>query len=191
VSVLFAPGGATNYGAGGTDWGAIVGGLGQGVLSIFQAKQQRKLMSSLLKTGRMPVGSGAYGGLPVNTFAGVPAATTGGGLGSIAAMGALGAGLGFGLPDIANALPGGLEESGTGLFGPDLFRPTNAGQRQNMLDAVNPATGERQYWRPVGRPIMFTGDAALLKRTRKMVRKMSSTAGCGFGGRTFRRKRRC
>jgi hypothetical protein len=71
-----------------------------------------------------------------------------------------------------------------------LFRPTNAGQRQNMLDAVNPATGERQFWRPVGRPIMFTGDAALLKRTRKLVRKMSTTAGCGVAGRTFRRRRR-
>jgi hypothetical protein len=178
-------------GSGGTDWGGLVGTIGGQVAGIFQQKEQNKMLKRLMRGTRGTIGSGSYGGFPVNTFApsGVPAATGGG----ISAMGGL-AGLGIGalglLPELGDMLPGGLEESGTGLFGPDLFAVGAASRRQRMIDAVHPTTGERVYWRPVGRPIMFTGDAALLKRTRKMVRKMSSTAGCGVAGRTFRRRRR-
>jgi hypothetical protein len=185
---VFSSGG----GLGGTDWGGLIGTLGGQVAGIFQAKEQNRMLKRMMRGARGPVGSGSYGGFPVNTFAptsyGVPAAT-----GGISAMGGL-AGLGIGalglLPELGDMLPGGLEESGTGLFGPDLFAVGAASRRQRMIDAVHPTSGERVYWRPVGRPIMFTGDAALLKRTRKMVRKMSSTAGCGVAGRTFRRRRR-
>jgi hypothetical protein len=190
---LFDGGGAA-YG-GGTDWGSIIGGIGSQIAGIYQMKAQNRQLKRLQKLG----GGGGmasvamrdprimYGFAPA---AGVPAATGGGSiLGPLAgaAAGIFGSGL---LPELGDILPGGLEESGTGLFGPDLFKVGAASQRQRMIDAVHPTSGERVYWRPVGRPIMFTGDAALLKRTRKMVRKMSSQAGCGFGGRTFRRRRR-
>jgi hypothetical protein len=190
---LFDAGGATL--GGGTDWGAIIGGIGSQIAGIYQTKQQNKLLRRMMGGRRGPVmnlGGGIVGpgGALGANFAGVPAVSTGGFAGGAAAAGAL-AGLGLGLlPELGDMLPGGLEESGTGLFGPDLFRVGAASQRQRMIDAVHPTSGERVYWRPVGRPIMFTGDAALLKRTRKMVRKMSSQAGCGFGGRPFRRRRR-
>ena len=194
---MFAPGGAaTGYGGAGTDWGGIIGTLGGQVAGIFAQKQQNKMLKRLTRVGGGGASRNTFGGqmpmsrFPVATFSGVPAVTGPNPLWSILGGAAAGAATGL-LPELGDMLPGGLEESGTGLFGPDLFRPTNAGQRQNMIDAVNPATGERQFWRPVGRPIMFTGDAALLKRTRKMVRKMSTTAGCGVAGRTFRRRRRC
>jgi len=174
---------------GGTDWGGLIGELGGQVAGIFAQKEQNKMLKRLMRGTRGAIGSGGYGGF--NTFApaaGVPAATGGAWAGT--AGGLLGAGaLGL-LPELGDMLPGGLEESGTGLFGPDLFAVGATSRRQRMIDAVHPTTGERVYWRPVGRPIMFTGDAALLKRTRKMVRKMSSTAGCGVAGRTFRRRRR-
>jgi len=180
-------------GGGGTDWGGIIGSLGGQVAGIFAQKEQNKMLKRLMRTNR-----GAFlGGSPTTGygigmgFAGVPAATGGiSAMGGLAGLGSLGAGaLGL-LPELGDMLPGGLEESGTGIFGPDLFAVGANSRRQRMIDAVHPTTGERVYWRPVGRPIMFTGDAALLKRTRKMVRKMSSNAGCGFGGRTFRRRRR-
>jgi len=183
-------------GGGGTDWGGLIGSLGGQVAGIFAQKEQNKMLKRLMRRS----GGGAFiGGSPATGYgvgmpmsfapAGVPA--VGGGIsaaGGLAGLGSLGA-LGL-LPELGDLLPGGLEESGTGIFGPDLFAVGANSRRQRMIDAVHPTTGERVYWRPVGRPIMFTGDASLLKRTRKMVRKMSSTAGCGFGGRTFRRRRR-
>ena len=184
---LFTGQGAGTWGGGGTDWGSVIGGLGQGVLSIFAMKQQNKQLKRLSR-----LQAGAFMPSLPSMFApsagGVPAAAGAGGWGALPGiLGAAGAGiLGLG-PDL---LPGGLEEGGTGLFGQDLFKPTNAGQRQRMIDAVNPATGERVYWRPVGRPIMFTGDRHLLIRTRKTVRKMSGAAGCGVAGGRFRRRRR-
>jgi hypothetical protein len=197
VAGLFDGGGAGL--GGGTDWGSIIGGIGSQIAGIYSTKAQNKQLRRLMKLGlggaRAPIYNAipqTGGGYLASGFSGVPAVSTGGfagGLGA-AAAGALG-GLGLGLlPELGDMLPGGLEEAGTGLFGPDLFKVGAASQRQRMIDAVHPTSGERVYWRPVGRPIMFTGDAALLKRSRKMVRKLSSSAGCGFGGRTFRRRRR-
>lgn len=186
-------GGGASWGGGGTDWGGIVGTIGGQVAGIFQQKEQNKMLKRLMRRS----GGGAFiGGSPATGygvgmgFAGVPAVAGGGmsAMGGLAGLGSLGA-LGL-LPELGDLLPGGLEEGGTGIFGPDLFAVGAASRRQRMIDAVHPTTGERVYWRPVGRPIMFTGDASLLKRTRKMVRKMSSNAGCGVAGRTFRRRRR-
>jgi hypothetical protein len=194
---LFDGGASAVSGSGGFDWGGLIGSIGQGAIGIMQQKAQNKMLKRLMRLrsgGNIPMGTFAGGGVTptgalYSNFSGVPAVSTGGFAGG-AAAGALG-GLAMGLlPELGDMLPGGLEESGTGLFGPDLFKAGAASQRQRMIDAVHPTSGERVYWRPVGRPIMFTGDAALLKRTRKMVRKMSSTAGCGFGGRSFRRRRR-
>jgi hypothetical protein len=194
MSGLFDGGGAGL--GGGTDWGSIIGGIGSQIAGIYQTKAQNKQLRRLAKLS----GGGGMASVAMRDprimygsafapAAGVPAATGGAWSGTSAGILAA-AGAGALLPELGDILPGGLEESGTGLFGPDLFRPSATSQRQRMIDAVHPTTGERVYWRPVGRPIMFTGDAALLKRTRKMVRKMSSQAGCGFGGRTFRRRRR-
>lgn len=196
---LFTGQGAGGLGGGGygmTDWGGLVGSLGQGVIGIFQAKQANKALKRLNRLamgGRpqmMPSLAGLGGGLASGFApATVPAAAAGGSIldslglgGLLGGLGGIASGLG---PDI---LPGGLEESGTGVFGPDLFKPTASSARQRMIDAVHPGTGERVFWRPVGRPIMFAGDAALLKRTRKLARKMN--AGCGAARPTFRRRRR-
>lgn len=182
VAQLFSSGGAS---LSGTDWSGILGGIGQAVAGIYSTKAQTKQLKQL---NRLLLGSSAMSFAPAATVpaATVPAATGFGGLLGGALGGLLGGALGLG-PDL---LPGGLEEGGTGLFGPDLFNPTRAGARQRMIDAVHPTTGERVYWRPVGRPVMFAGDRTLLLRTRKVVRKMQGAAGCGVAGRPFRRRRR-
>jgi len=175
--------------SGGFDWGGLIGSIGSQVAGIYQTKAQNKTLRRLSRLGMQGGVPAGYSLVP--SFSGVPAATGGVAGMSAAAAAALGVGGAAALlPELGDLLPGGLEEGGTGLFGPDLFAVGASSRRQRMIDAVHPTTGERVYWRPVGRPIMFTGDAALLKRTRKTVRKMSSQAGCGFGGRTFRRKRR-
>jgi hypothetical protein len=181
MASLFTGGGAS---LGSTDWGSLIGGIGQAVAGIYATKAQTRQLKQLNRL------MGTRSLVPTAAFAPatVPAASGGlGGLGGLLGgmLGGMGAGL---LPDIN--LPGGLEEGGTGLFGPDLFAPTQAGARQRMIDAPHPTTGERVYWRPVGRPIMFAGDKTLLLRTRKLVRKVSSAAGCGVAGGRFRRRRR-
>lgn len=185
---LFGGGASTS---GGFDWGGLIGSIGSSAIQIMNAKQQNKMLKRLT---RLQAGGG-LGALSSGFVApsAVPAVTGGSQLGSVLqtlGLGGLAGGAASLLPELGDMLPGGLEESGTGLFGPDLFRVGAQSRSQRMIDAVHPTSGERVYWRPVGRPIMFTGDAALLKRTRKMVRKMSSQAGCGLGGRTFRRRRR-
>jgi hypothetical protein len=175
---------------GSTDWGGLIGGIGNSIAGIYQAKAQTSQLNAMRKllnrqtpavyqtsfAGGVPAASGGLG-----MSLGPAASTVLGGLGGL-----LGGALGLG-PDV---LPGGLEESGTGLFGLDLFRPTESSARQRMLDAVHPGTGERVYWRPVGRPIMFAGDRALLLKTRKVLRKMNGPAGCGPAGRRAVRRRR-
>jgi len=185
MPTLFSGTGAEAFGSGGTDWGSILGGIGQSIAGIYQTKattRQLKQMNRLLG-GR----AGMVTSFAPSAVATVPAAAGAGGWGSAAAGalgGAIGGILGLG-PDL---LPGGLEEAGTGIFGPDLFAPTRAGARQRMIDAPHPTTGERVFWRPVGRPILFAGDKTLLLRTRKLARKLN--AGCGVASRTFRRRRR-
>lgn len=187
VATLFTGQGAS---LGSNDWAGILGTIGNTVAGIYSTKAQTKQLKQL---NRLLGGGGALASLSPTMFAPatVPAASAGG-LGGAAAGalgGLLGGMLGLDRP-ITDVLPGGLEESGTGLFGPDLFRPTARGARQRMIDAPHPVTGERVYWRPVGRPVMFAGDRTLLLRTRKVVRKLSGAAGCGVAGRTFRRRRR-
>lgn len=176
---------------GGADWGSLLGSVGSAITGIYQTKaqtKQLKALNRLLSGGSRSLTPSTSAMVPsmFAPVATVPAATGTGALGGLLG-GLLGGGLaGSLLPDIN--LPGGLEEGGTGMFGPDLFAPTNAGARQRMIDAPHPTTGERVYWRPVGRPLMFSGDAALLKRTRKLARKLD--AGCGSARATFRRRRR-
>lgn len=194
MGLMFTAGGADTSssgggwgGGGGGFWDAL-GSIGGAVAGIYQAKEQNKALRRMQR-GAMPTMQfppSAYGVPAAQGFA--PGAI-GGAIGRAAPwlLGGLGAAAGSAglLPDV---MPGGLEESGTGMFGPDLFRPTAASARQRMIDAVHPGTGERVYWRPVGRPILFAGDAALLRRTRKLASKLN--VGCGSARRTFRRRRR-
>jgi len=191
-TVSIFSGGTTGGTFGGGDWASAITGLGNGVLNLLAQKQQVKALKKMQRIqmrGAITGPGGATGMNLISAFApsGVPATT--GGLGA-AGGGALAAAIAsmFGLPGgVGDILPGGLEESGTGLFGLDLFRPTAAGQRQRMLDATNPATGERQYWRPVGKPVLFAGDVALNRRIQKIARKVGGGSRCAP---TFRRRRR-
>lgn len=183
LMALFAGTGGGGFDFGGGALGGLIGGVAQGVTDIFTLKQQTKLLKQLnrLRAGGITPTGFAGGGI-------VPS----GGLGVPAAVGGLSA-LALGLPSVGgilDALPGGLEESGTGLFGPDLFSPTAASARQNMLDAPHPRTGERVYWRPVGRPILFSGDAAVMRRAKKVCSRFMTRAGFGGVARGRRRFRR-
>ena len=188
--------GGSTGGFGTGSFGGLGAGLADAVLrgtfGYLGAKQQTKQLRALAKImgggGISPYGFGGITPSAMSFAPGVPAAGAGIDISSILAggLGALGGALGLG-PDI---LPGGLEESGTGLFGPDLFSPTAASSRQNMIDAPHPRTGERVYWRPVGRPILFSGDAAVMRRAKKVCSRFMTRAGFGGAARVRRRFRR-
>lgn len=187
---VFSSGGG---GWGGTDWGSIIGGVANLGFGYATAKQQAKALKRLAKlrmnvpsfgAGSMLQQLGGVGGGPIMNFA--PSASSGLGGALAGALGGLATGLTLpSLGGLTDMLPGGLEEGGTGVFGPDLFAPVAGGRRQRMISAPNDS-GEMVYWRPVGKPVMFTGDLALLKRTRKVLGKFNS-----FGpARCLRRRRR-
>jgi hypothetical protein len=169
-------------GLGGTDWGGLISQIGNATFGYLGAKQQNKQLNKLLRlTG---------GGGLANSFVG-PAA--GMGAGSILGSGgSILAGAGAGLAGLLglgpDMLPGGLEEGGTGMFGPDLFAPTAASSRQRMIHAEHPTSGEMVYWRPVGRPVLFSGDLQLLKRTRKTIGRYCAPAGIQRARRGRRRR---
>ncbi len=169
--------------SGGGALGGLAGALG-GIASVLPSvlaqREQTKQLKALAKlVGGRTLGAGSAFVAPsanpavvsqgFGPLAGILAGAAAGGLGSVLA------GLG---PDL---LPGGLEESGTGFFGPDLFAPTAASARQRMIDAPHPTSGERVYWRPVGRPILFAGDLSLLRMTRKKLRRFAGPAGLVSG----------
>lgn len=188
MGLFTGSGGGFDFGGG--PLGGLIGGVAQGVTDIFTLKQQTKLLKQLNRLRAGGITPSGIGGITPSGFAGgVPAA---GGVDLASLLGGLGLGgmLGGGLGGIADALPGGLEEGGTGLFGPDLFSPTAASSRQNMIDAPHPRTGERVYWRPVGRPILFSGDAAVMRRAKKVCSRFMTRSGFGGVARGRRRFRR-
>lgn len=78
------------------------------------------------------------------------------------------------LPGIAGGLIGGeLLESfaGGGGGGTPMFRPTMAGARAQFFRAPNPATGQDTWFRPAGRPILWSGDLTACKRVNKVARR--------------------
>lgn len=188
---VFTSGGG-GWSTGGTDWGGIINAIGGATFGYLNAKNQTKQLKQLAKLRLNVPTIGTPLQNPLAGVGGLGFSSGGLGAGGAAVLGGLGGlATGLGLPSLGgltDMLPGGLEEGGTGLFGPDLFRAVSAGARQRMIDAPHPTTGERVYWRPVGKPILFSGDVSLLKRVRKVSRKLN--AGCGVARATFRRRRR-
>lgn len=86
---------------------------------------------------------------------------------------------------IGGALGGALFGGGGGgavdlPFGGQFFTPTMQGVRARALVRItNPATGSDVWFRNVGRPILFAGDFATVKR----VRKVAALARRRSGGR--------
>jgi len=170
---IFSSGGGGWSSGGGTDWGSLLGNVAQLGFGYAGAKQQAKALKRLAKL-RLNVPT--FGSPLATGFAGpmVPASGGGATFGGPGALAIGGAGLALGnFGGLTDMLPGGLEEGGTGIFGPDLFAPTAASKRQRMISAPN-ASGEMVYWRPVGKPVLFSGDLSLLKRTRKVLGKYGS-----------------
>lgn len=51
------------------------------------------------------------------------------------------------------------------------FRPTMAGARAQFFRTPNPATGQDTWFRPAGRPILWSGDLTACKRVKKVARR--------------------
>ncbi len=86
------------------------------------------------------------------------------------------AGLGGALGPLLRQLPGLVGGAAVGGFvagaGGDLqlFRPTMAGARAiPLVMTPNPITGAPTFFRHVGRPILFSGDVATVRRVRKIA----------------------
>jgi hypothetical protein len=110
---------------------------------------------------------------PVTRFASYPQVQQ---AGYGAALGALGraipgmiAGYGIGeafdSPQLPAVAGGGVMAAG----GTPMFRPTMAGYRAQTFRAQNPATGQDVYFKPAGRPILWSSDLTACKRVRKVA----------------------
>lgn len=84
------------------------------------------------------------------------------------------------LPSIARQLPGIIGGLGAGELldvfqssggGTPMFRPTMAGARAQFFRTQNPATGQDTWFRPAGRPLLWSGDLTACKRVKKIARK--------------------
>ena len=80
--------------------------------------------------------------------------------------------------DMTMALPGGAPIPTAGRAG-GVFGRAGGGTRVSMRKLVPVMTpaGNVTFYRHVGQPVVFSGDAALLKSTRKRCRKALSSAG--------------
>lgn len=65
-----------------------------------------------------------------------------------------------GLPSLATAGPG-----------TPMFRRTMSGARAQFFRTQNPATGQDAWFRPAGRPILWSGDLTACKRVNKVARR--------------------
>lgn len=145
--------------------GGGFGGIGDLITSAIPAIGNIFLQRELIKQQRKLLQSG---------FAAAPS-----GFPAIPAVGAAGLGaLGFGFPGFDLPLPGGLEEAGTGLFGPDLFVPATARDRPRSEFSVM-HDGKCHTWRYAGRPILYSSDRSIARRFAKLT-----------GGRRVMRARR-
>jgi len=84
------------------------------------------------------------------------------------------AGLARQLPGFIGGVLGGELLSGAlagGGGGTPMFRPTMAGARAQFFRTQNPATGQDVWFRPAGRPILFSGDLTACKRVNKVARR--------------------
>jgi len=53
-----------------------------------------------------------------------------------------------------------------------MFRPTMAGVRAQSFRATNPVTGKDVFFRPAGKPILWSSDIACAKRVDKIARRV-------------------
>lgn len=96
-------------------------------------------------------------------------------LGGLGAIGQVVRGVGRQLPGIvggvavSEALQGGSQVNGdaTRLMVP--FRPTMAGARAQPFVAQNPVTGSLTWFKPAGRPILWSGDLTAAKRVKRIA----------------------
>jgi len=82
---------------------------------------------------------------------------------------------------IARQIPGiiGGAAAGLGLeafvggngAGTPMFRPTMAGARAQFFRIPNPASGQDTWFRPAGKPLLWSGDLTACKRVKKVARK--------------------
>jgi hypothetical protein len=55
--------------------------------------------------------------------------------------------------------------------GTPQFRATMAGARAQFFRVPNPVTGQDTWFRPAGRPILWSGDLTACKRVKKVARR--------------------
>lgn len=105
----------------------------------------------------------------------LPALFGGGGGGfQTAGFPALAGGLVKQLPGIVGGFLGGAAIDAAltgGGGGTPMFRPTMAGARAQFFRAQNPATGQDTWFRPAGRPLLWSGDLTACKRVNKVARR--------------------
>jgi len=79
------------------------------------------------------------------------------------------------LPGLVGGAIGGLAVdafSGGGGASTPMFRPTMAGVRAQTFRATNPVTGKDVFFRPAGKPILWSSDIACAKRVDKIARRV-------------------
>jgi len=89
------------------------------------------------------------------------------------AIGAIGGALARQIPGFLGGLAAG-EISGAvagGGPGTPMFRATMAGARAQFFRTQNPATGQDTWFRPAGRPLLWSGDLTACKRVNKIARR--------------------
>lgn len=106
------------------------------------------------------------------------ATALGSGLGGGSVVPAIGGAL---VPQILRQLPGiagglGLGEvlesfGGGGGGGTPMFRRGMAGARAQFFRTQNPVTGQDTWFRPAGRPILWSGDLTACRRVNKVARR--------------------
>lgn len=87
---------------------------------------------------------------------------------------ALGGALARQLPGIVGGFGlGAAVGGGDGGGGTPAFRPTMAGARAQFFRMPNPATGQDTWFRPAGRPLLWSGDLTACRRVNKVARRAS------------------
>jgi len=88
------------------------------------------------------------------------------------ALGALGGALARQIPGLLGGVAAGsLIGAGGGGGGTPPFRATMAGARAQFFRTENPATGQDTWFRPAGRPLLWSGDLTACKRVNKIARR--------------------
>lgn len=105
---------------------------------------------------------------PFAAFTGVPSAIQAG-FQPVSAAGALLRQL----PGLAGGLFAGeaLQAFTSPGGGTPMFRPTMAGARAMFFRTQNPATGQDTWFRPAGRPLLWSGDLTACRRVNKVARR--------------------